>query len=186
MSAARVALPVAITILVCPALARAQEGAQRARLRWGAGGEVGWLASAKKGALSVGPLGGYGRLGVQFDDRFGLHLTAGVGTMLFYNHLRGALVADVTPVRWFSIGTGLAGWVASRLGFGGSGGGADAATFVGAPLVLGFYPGGGRLPNGARNGLGLTLTGVAGWTSDYDHNHRFGGGAALSVGYEVR
>jgi hypothetical protein len=133
----------------------------------------------------AGGLGFYLRGGVQLNDRYGIHLTGAASTVLFLNYARVALVADISPARFISLGTGINVARTFRAFMGGQvSDGSDWATFIGAPLVLGFYPGGGRLPDGTRVGTGLTLTGLVGYAAA--ETSGFGGGLTLAIGYEMR
>jgi hypothetical protein len=188
MSKARLlALTVGAALLLSPAVVLAEGQQDHARFRFGAGGEAGWMGLAVRPVEALGALGVYLRLGVQLNDRYGLHVTGAASTVLFLNYARVALVADFSPTRFISLGTGINVARTYRVYTGGNGGESERSTFVGAPLVLSFYPGGGRLLDGSRAGTGLTLTGVVGCAAMQPrvYTNGFGGGITLAIGYEM-
>jgi hypothetical protein len=185
MSHARhLALTVGVGLLLCPTVALAQGAGDHARFRFGGGGEVGWLGTAAQPIETLAVLGFYLRGGAQFNDFVGVHLTGAASTVLFLSYARLALVADISPARFISLGTGINVARTVSLALEGDATGFPTGTFIGAPLVLGFYPGGSRLPDGTRIGTGLTLTGLVGYAATRDNG--FGGGLTLAIGYEMR
>lgn len=181
-----------------PTLARAQAGALAAppaaeaapRLRFGIGGELGgWFGAPGPGFISLGAVGLYSRIGVQVNDRIGVHITGAASTLFLTNYARGALIVDVSPVRFFSVGTGFT-TAATYFILPGASSTEGTSTFVGVPLALSIYTKGNESRPGPRYGTGFTLTFNAGY-AERDVPNRgqyegFGGGVSLSIGYEKR
>lgn len=183
------ALPLIAVLMLVPATAAAQSDAQGLRLRFGAGADLGWFGTSYNAINGNGLVGAYLRLGAQWNRYVGTHLTL-AASMILFQYARSALVVDVSPTRWLSVGTGLAGAVTSYWSF--ERDDSFKSVFIGAPLALTFFfPGGTRASPAKEELVGLTLTGMFGYAQDYDTpttrvDKGFGAGATLSFGFERR
>lgn len=204
-SRALTALCISYAGLLVPTLARAQAGPLAAppaaaeppstmseagqRIRFGIGGELGWFGAPGNGVVSLGAVGLYSRLGVQVNDRIGVHITGAASSILLRNYVRGALIVDVSPVRFFSIGTGFT-TAATFSIFPGNSPTEGKGTFLGVPLALSLYTKGDESRPEFRHGTGVTLTFNAGYAELERQGFReyegFGGSVTLSIGYEQR
>ena len=114
-----------------------------ARVRWGVGSAV--VMGFRPHVLIPG--GGLtAHLGIQLRDRYALYVQAQAATGLFTAYVSGALMAEISITRWFTVASGLGaafwGHVVPTITFGGGGGGGGGQSTgrvsVGAPLRVAF------------------------------------------------
>jgi hypothetical protein len=124
------------------------------RLRASFGGYGGAVIATQNRSFGAGP-GLYFDIGVQANNYLALYAHGAFGTLLLINAAHASAIVEVTPVRWFSVGSGVG--LMGHIGVG-SGSGWQI------PLIVGFNIGSNRWPTGARSGLRLAIDGGIGQT----------------------
>ncbi|MDP3278459.1 MAG: hypothetical protein Q8Q09_24935 [Deltaproteobacteria bacterium] len=148
-----------------------RRGEVRVRVGIGGGGMGGSLGTSGGGGVLLGL-----DLGVQAGDYFAVYATARVATLLLLNYAHIGLMFEVTPVRYVSIGTGVAALGTLGVSLASSGGSSGASW--GLPIVLGFNFGR-RQAYGGRSVFRLGLEGDVGVSG------RGGGAGGLMFAYTL-
>src|SRR5579863_2252777 len=91
------------TAFATPAMA--DEPPEAPRVRWGAGATAGLAGASLANTSANFGVGPYVRLGIEYDDFFGVEGEASAVTVIWSAVLRGAVLVDLTPSPWLTVAT---------------------------------------------------------------------------------
>jgi hypothetical protein len=157
--------------------AAADEPLLAPRPRWGTGMTAGFEAVGVANTIPNLGVGPYVRLGIEYDDFFGVEGEASLVISPVGGVLRGALLLDLTPTPWLTFATG------PMVSYGGAGAGNDILV-AGATIRCDFHVISARTPGGTRHGLSLGIGSDLGYGRATDRGTGgLGYGTNLYIGY---